>query len=72
MSYLPRVGFSCRCVKARSVRRELVFIYLFFQANSYSLEKLASKLSDPQITLLVCKRSKKLKVKHRLRTNVPS
>lgn len=65
---------ACRCVKARSVRREGFFFNFnfVFKATSYSLEKLASKLLGPQITLLVCKRSKKLKVKHKLRTNVPS
>lgn len=47
-------------------------ILILFKASGYRLENPASKLTGPHIALLVCMRSKKLEVKHRLRTNVPS
>lgn len=60
------------CQGKVSKEREVFLILVFFKANSYCLEKLARKRPGPQITLPVYERSKKLKVKHRLRVNVPS
>lgn len=60
--------------KVSKERGKKIFFFYFnvFKANSYCLEKLARKRPGPQITLPVYKRSKKLKVKYRLRANVPS
>lgn len=58
--------------KVSKERGFFFYFNFFFKANSYCLEQLARKHPGPQITLLVYKRSKKLKVKHRLRANVPS